>query len=279
VSDRESAVALTPEESRFCVAADTALAAADVVCSVTVDASLSGPTGPESQLVCWTRSASGLVVEASGLRADVAAIGPRRYAASARIEPGPEAARALLRGVGAAVLEQAGGLTLHGAGVVVDGLAIVFLGPSGAGKSTAARLTESARSFADDHVALVPGPSGWIAWGLPGGTPSGMPASESAVCPLAALLRVRRGGMQPTIASLVGAEALFAIRAAVECGDASPDAEAARLGAAARLARDVFVGSVHTVSGHALTPRTLGEAWRRSRGHPPITRSGGSVAP
>lgn len=236
------------DDRRFAVAPGTASTVAEVACSVCADPTLGRALGPDGNVLGWSREVPGrLALASAGLRVEITALGGRRYAASARAEPGERGAHALLRGVAAAVLEREGGVTLHAAGVELDGRAIVYLGPSGAGKSTAARLTDGGRSFADDHVALVPTESGWMAWGLPGGSPNRMPASAGVVFPIAALLRVRRGRASPRVERLSGTAALFAVREAVESGDCSPEAEAARLSTAARIAREVEVGTIHTV--------------------------------
>lgn len=252
LSARDLEWPLEPEDERFMLPFGSVATVADVACSVSVDASLPGPCSPEGDILFGSADAGRIALEASAVRIDLNPLGPRRYAASARVAPGPRGLRALLRAVSAAILEPEGGATLHAAGVEVDGRAVVYLGPSGAGKSTAARLSERARSFADDHVALVPTDAGWMAWGLPGGSPAPMPQSAGVVFPLATLWRVQRGEQRPVAERLTGAAALFAVRAAVEC-DGLPETEAARLSTAARIAREVEVGAMHTVLGRPLT--------------------------
>lgn len=249
---RDLAWPLQAEDERFTLPVGSTATVADVACAVSVDASLPGPVHPDGDILRGSALGGRIALEAAAARIDLVALGPRRYAASARVAPGARGLRALLRAVSAAILEREGGTTLHAAGVEVDGSAVVFLGPSGAGKSTAARLSERARSFADDHVALVPTDTGWMAWGLPGGSPARMAQSGGTVFPLAALWRVQRGTGAPTAERLTGAAALFAVRAAVEC-DGLPETEAARLSTAARIAREVEVGAMHTVLGRPLT--------------------------
>ncbi len=55
-----------------------------------------------------------------------------------------------------------GGLLLHSAGIVEQGVAHLFLGPSGAGKTTLARLAlaEDREVLSDDVNALLPSPTG-----------------------------------------------------------------------------------------------------------------------
>lgn len=267
LSGRELAWPPEAENQRFMLPTGSIATIADVACAVSIDASLPGLL-PDQDILRGRTDGGRMVLHAATVRADVFALGPRRYAASARIAPGPRGLRALLRVLSAAVLEREGGATLHAAGVEVDGRAVVYLGPSGAGKSTAARLSERARSFADDHVALVPTQAGWTAWGLPGGSPVHMPRSAGIAFPVAALWRVERGQGRPSAERLWGATALFAVRAAVEC-DFLPETEAMRLSIAARIAREVEVGVMHTVLGHSLTPEL-------TRGRPALPR--GSVA-
>jgi hypothetical protein len=261
------------EEARFVLEAGAAATVARVTCAVSTDASLPERPREAGDVVLGVTRGRGLALDASAFRAEVVAVGPRRYAASARIAPGWHGLRALLRGLGACVLEREGGLTLHAAGVVLGGRAVLYLGPSGAGKSTAARLSDGARAFADDHVALVPSAQGWMAWGLPGGSPAGIPSAAGVVFPLGALLRVHQGDESPAIEWSSGASALFTLRAAVESSNDSPDAEGARLAAATRVASEVDVGTIYTVLGRPLmgdllrsrrvTPRATGD-----RSHP-----------
>lgn len=55
-----------------------------------------------------------------------------------------------------------GGLALHGATIVVDGLAHIIIGPSGAGKSTLAQ--RFAGQFLHDDVSLLVRTPGWQVW-------------------------------------------------------------------------------------------------------------------
>lgn len=103
-----------------------------------------------------------------------------------------------LRTALAARLPLQGGLPLHAAGVVVDGLGVAFFGPSGAGKSTIAG-TSPHPVLSDEMVAIVPAP---VVSGRPGsygvagtgfwGT-LGQRAAPAGLFPLAALFELDRG--------------------------------------------------------------------------------------
>jgi len=62
---------------------------------------------------------------------------------------------------------RAGGLLLHGAGIVHLGSGFLFLGPSGAGKSTVARLSGSDTILNDDLVYVWKDQATWIMAGTP----------------------------------------------------------------------------------------------------------------
>jgi hypothetical protein len=140
-------------------------------------------------------------------------------------------------------------LMLHSAAVELDGQAVLFLGPSGAGKSTAVQLTDGARGFAFDHVALVPGAGGPLVWGLPGGTPARIPLASAVAYPLGAAFRVRKAASsaQPRAQWLGGVEALFALREAVECADLSLEGEDGVLHTVTNLSAQLALGAIHTV--------------------------------
>ncbi len=85
---------------------------------------------------------------------------------------------------------QAGGMLLHGAGVVRDGGALVFFGPSGCGKSTIASLAAKDQVLNDDLVMLLPGGSGWDVHPTPYWNQSGMRSMVSRCAPLQGLFRL-----------------------------------------------------------------------------------------
>jgi hypothetical protein len=249
--------ALSAELRRHAIEGRDPRAVADVVCAVHRDPALlreEPRVGREPTNVvrfCTTPDAE-CVVRAPGLHAELAPIGPRRYALTARVAPGDEGLQALMLGVSAAILHREGGVLLHAAAAELDGRAVLFVGPSGAGKSTAVRHTREARCFAYDHVALVPTAAGWVAWGLPGGSAVDAPLAPEPAYPLAAVLRVRRAlSGTPQVTRLFGAQALFALRESVEWADDSPGGEDVYLRAVMELSSQVTVGSIATVLGSA----------------------------
>jgi hypothetical protein len=62
---------------------------------------------------------------------------------------------------------RAGGLLLHGAGIIHAGSGYLFLGPSGAGKSTVSRLSGSDTILNDDLVYVWKEQATWIMAGTP----------------------------------------------------------------------------------------------------------------
>lgn len=252
---------LEPDAARYAVAAERHPVVADVLCSVAVDDALFADSSPYGGLEladgAFEQLAQGeLVLRAPRVQATLCRLSPQRYACSALIAGDPRALTALLRSIVAIVVQAAGGVVLHAAGVALDDQAVVYVGPSGAGKSTAATLTDGARMFACDHVALVPQPSGGVlAYGLPGGTAAAMPFTEQVVWPLGAVFRVLRDGPtapmphSPRARALQGADALFALREAVEPVDDSMFAEGARLNAVSAIAGEATIGALHTVLG------------------------------
>jgi hypothetical protein len=231
-------------------------ARASVVCALHRDASLQDPrTGPSSlgntvRFDASERSAGSLGLRATGMRAELEPVGPGHYAVTARVAPKDDGMLALLRAVSAAVVQREGGLVLHAAGAEIDGRALLFVGPSGAGKSTALRQTERARCFAYDHVALLPGANGWLAWGLPGGTTARAPEAREIAFPLAAIARVRKAsGIEPKLTALHATEALFAVRESVECADDSPGNEEVYLRTVMELCSKTEIYAIATVLG------------------------------
>lgn len=72
-----------------------------------------------------------------------------------------------MRWVVARLAVDAGGIALHGAGVLRGGGAHVFAGPSGSGKTTAVRLSFPGASLGDDLAVLIPAAGGWTTAALP----------------------------------------------------------------------------------------------------------------
>jgi hypothetical protein len=257
----QAGFALEPDAARYAVAADRYPIVADVLCSVAIDDAFFADESPYGGLEvgdgAFAQLEHGeLVLRAPRVRATLCRIARQRYACSARIAGDPRALTALLRSLVAVVVHAAGGVVVHAAGVAIDDRAVVYVGPSGAGKSTAATLTDGARMFAYDHVALLPQSSGGVlAYGLPGGTAAAMAYTEQVVWPLGAVLRILRDGPAvpkphaPRARALQGADALFTLREAVEPVDASTFAERARLDAVSVIAAEATIGVLHTVLG------------------------------
>ena len=60
-----------------------------------------------------------------------------------------------------------GGFLVHGAALVVDGSAHLFIGQSGSGKSTVVALSPGATALGDDLILLRPDRQGWLVYGTP----------------------------------------------------------------------------------------------------------------
>ena len=252
---------LEPDAARYCIAADRHPVVADVLCSVAIDDALFEGASPFGGLELPDGTIADLAdgeltLHAPRARATLCRIAPHRYACSARIASDPMALTVLLRSIVAVVVHDVGGLIVHAAGIALGERAVIYVGPSGAGKSTAATLTDGARMFAADHVALLPQRDGSVlAYGLPGGNAATMTHTAEVVWPLAGVFRIQRDGADvplphvPRARCLSGAEALFALREAVESADVSPAAEQTRLSAVSAIAAAVTIGTLHTVLG------------------------------
>ena len=211
-----------------------------------------------------------LRIRSSTLFAELERVAPKRYAVTARIDPTAAGMLALLRGVASGIVHSEGGLVLHAAAAEVDGRAVLFVGPSGAGKSTALALSDGARCFAFDNVAIVPNSDGVVAWGLPGGKSEPLaPLAPDVVYPLAAVMRVRNDttANQLELHRLHGTEALFALRESVQCADVSIGGEEQHLQAALRICERVPIGRMSTVLGqlHGDRLRATLCAWEQER--------------
>jgi len=261
---RSPGFVLEPDTARYCVPSGRHPVVADVLCSVAIDdarfegasrfGGLELPSGTIDDL-----SRGELELRAPRVHATLCRLAPQRYACSARIASDPLALSALLRSIVAIVVHDAGGVMVHAAGIVLDQQAVIYVGPSGAGKSTAATLTDRARMFACDHVALLPQRAGGVlAYGMPGGSTAAMSQTSEAVWPLGAVFRILRDGPAvpkphtPRVTLLQSAEALFTMREAVESPDESIAAEQKRLAAVAAIASATKVGTLHTVLGASI---------------------------
>ena len=121
-----------------------------------------------------------------------------------------------MRFVAARLSVEDGGLAMHGAGVLLDGRAYLFVGPSRAGKSTAVRLCAPATPIGDDFSLVLPDGEGWVAPALPFDNservthvPSGGPFPVAGIWRLyqAAETRVETPRREIGVASLMGCTA------------------------------------------------------------------------
>lgn len=83
-----------------------------------------------------------------------------------------------------------GGLLVHGAGVVRNGLAHVFFGPSGSGKTTVTHLSPGDTILSDDLTLLVKADSGFAAAGIPFGMAHHRVPDTNGCFPIAGLHRL-----------------------------------------------------------------------------------------
>ena len=227
-----------------------------VACNVTVDPSLAEDPSETREIVF-----SGGRLRTKGVRARLQRLGRGGWVATARVAPQPLAIGRLLEGLSAAILEQAGGLLLHAAGVELDGLAYLFIGPSGAGKTTAAGQVFGARSFCVDRVAVAMRGDETRAFPLPGGTEpvDGAPKSPHMSLPLGGVLRIVQA-QALDVRGMAPHEALMTLRESVFSADRDRTAENLRLDAVVRLVGRVPVARLETSLGAPLaqTLRQLG---------------------
>ena len=85
---------------------------------------------------------------------------------------------------------RAGGLLLHGAGIVRHGRAYLFFGHSGSGKTTVARNSPNDLVLNDDLVLLLPQDDRWLVYSTPFWNPSQVRHAGAQWAPLAALFRL-----------------------------------------------------------------------------------------
>ncbi len=176
--------------------------------------------------------------------------------------------RAALRmalGVG---LAAAGGLLLHGAGLLPQtGRALAFLGPSGAGKSTMARRVPDAVVLADDVVAVWPDAGGWWVSGTPLRGREGAPTLLEGH-PLAGIVALRPHAEHLALATMSTSEGLGEVmrRTCLDADPAVPPAVVARvLDAAAALSDAVpaftLASSLHHAVAPAIAAACAGQPW------------------
>lgn len=249
---------LPSTHERFITPGEASGEAPHVICSVTMDASLTHDTRGTREIVVSSGK-----LQTKGVYARLSQIGRTRWAASARVAPGPHAMGRLLDGLSAAVIEQGGGVLLHAAGVELAGRAYLFIGPSGSGKTTAAGQVFGGRQFTVDRAAVLDTGRGPWAVGLPGGSApaDGLARSERTSLPLGAVLCVVKAHAL-AVRPMAPPEALMALRACVFSADRDPAAEDRRLEALLRLCVESPIVRLENAWGAPLaqTLRQLGRA-------------------
>ena len=187
------------------------------------------PSGPEGWLERWGkgeryRVEGGIEEDRLVVRSYHFALCPEEAPRSWRLglteqseEPVERILDNAVRCLVARVATEEGGLALHGAGVLREGLAYLFAGPSRSGKSTAVRLSSPAVSLGDDYAVLVRGKGGvWSAPAVPfENTEEAPPRPPQGLLPLAGVWRlfqsaedrVERPPRGLAIASLMGCAA------------------------------------------------------------------------
>ena len=139
------------------------------------------------------------------------------------VEPIGRVVENAVRYLVARVATERGGLALHGAGVLRNGRAFLFVGPSGAGKSTAIRLSAPATSLGDDFAIVLPSHGGWVTAALPFDNTEIAPASPvRGTCPVAGVWRLFHAGSH-SVERPVGAMAQASILACAAFPWALPD--------------------------------------------------------
>ncbi len=72
-----------------------------------------------------------------------------------------------LRVITAVRAYEKGGFLFHGAGILHNGLGVIFFGPSGSGKTTVSRLSQADQVLNDDLVLLLPADGRWMVHSTP----------------------------------------------------------------------------------------------------------------
>lgn len=135
-----------------------------------------------SRLALWSYEFAGFIDSADG-----------RGALALVERAGPLFERGLenfLRVVTASWMLRRGGFLLHACGVVRDGMAYIFFGPSGAGKTTVTQLSPNDTILSDDLTLVVPGPTGYMAAGIPFGLAHHRVPDTTGSFPIAAMHRL-----------------------------------------------------------------------------------------
>lgn len=178
-----------------------------------VDAFLAAPRGEAefyrmgrratgSRVAIWSYEFAGTADIARG-HADLALVD----AEGPRFERGAEN---FLRVLTALHILKHGGLLVHGAGVVRDGLAHVFFGPSGSGKTTVTHLSPGDTILSDDLTLIVKDGGGYAAAGIPFGMAHHRVPDTNGCFPIAGLHRLVQS-REVRRERIVGAKALAEI--------------------------------------------------------------------
>lgn len=138
----------------------------------------------------------------------------------------------------------AGGLLLHAAGVVRDGIAHAFIGPSGSGKTTVARHAAPGRILNDDLIVLRPSASGWYAHATPFSNPTQVAPGGPHRAPLGGIYRLVHGTVATLEAVDIGT-AVADVVASVPVIGLDPDRAGLLVARAHAVARAVPVRRLH----------------------------------
>lgn len=173
---------------------------------------------------------------------------PDRYALTLAGETAEPRGRTLdnaARWIVARLAAQAGGVALHGAGVLRGGRAWIFAGPSGSGKSTASRLSSPATSLGDDFAVVLPAGSGWAVPAVPFDNAERAPAAPPGrVHPLAGIRRLFHA-KEPRVERPPAAIAEASLLACAAFPWALPDLAPAIDGAVARIVASGAFAHLH----------------------------------
>lgn len=85
-----------------------------------------------------------------------------------------------------------GGLLVHSAGIVHNGMTYLFFGHSGCGKTTVAKLSKDKNILSDDLILVLPVDGEWIAYGTPFWNP-GWGSVKPGNAPIHSIFRLIQG--------------------------------------------------------------------------------------
>jgi hypothetical protein len=175
-------------------------------------------------------------------------------------EPVPNSFDNAARVLVARLAAEAGGIALHGAGVVRCGRAWVFAGPSRAGKSTAVRLSRPDPSLGDDFAVLVRRAGVWHAAAVPFDNAARVgPDRATGSFVLAGVYRLVQAE-EARIERPEGPRAAASLLASAAFPWAIPDLGDRLAGAAAELARAGKVAHLHFRDDPGFWPLLLADA-------------------